>query len=132
MITFIFSLFVLTLLLILGLLLSRRRVHSNALEELVSQTRAVDIEAFRNLVDPDEELYLRRQLSPREFRSIHRERMMAATEYVRAASHNAMILMQLGEATRQHADPEIARTGQELVNNATQLRLYSLLAMAKL
>ncbi len=132
MITFIFSIFVVILLLTGALLLRRRTLPSNALEELVSQTRAVDIAAFRNLVDPDEEHYLRRKLSPREFRSIHRERMIAATEYVRAASHNAMILMRLGEATRHHADPEIARTGQELVNNATQLRLYSLLAMAKL
>jgi hypothetical protein len=132
MITFIFSIFVAILLLTIALLLRRRAHPSNALEALVSQTRAVDIDAFRNLVDPDEERYLRRQLSAREFRSIHRERMMAATEYVRTASHNAMILMRLGEATRRHPDPEIARTGQELVNNATQLRLYSLLAMAKL
>jgi hypothetical protein len=132
MITSLFIAFAAILLLTIGFLVWRRAVPSNVLEELVSQTRAVDVEAFRNLVDPEEELYLRRQLSDREFRSVHRERMMAATEYVRAASFNAALLTRLGEATRHHADPEIARVGQELVNNATQLRLYSLLALVKL
>jgi len=132
MITFIVLILAALVLLMLGLLTGRRAFSSNALEELASETRAVDIEAFRNLVDPEEEHFLRRRLTGREFRSLHRERMLAATEYVRAASYNATVLMRLGEATRHHADPEIARAGEELVNSATQLRLYSLLALGKL
>lgn len=110
----------------------KRARSSNALESLLSRTRSVDIEAFRNLIDPEEESFLRRQLPGSEFRSIRRERMLAATEYVRAASFNASVLIRLGEAARHHRDPEIARAGQELVNTATQLRLYSLLALCKL
>jgi hypothetical protein len=132
MITFIIFALAAFLLLMIAILGRKRSVHLSGLEDLLSRTRSVDVEAFRNLVDPEEERYLRRQLSGREFRALHRERMMAATEYVRAASFNAALLMRLGEATRHHADPEIARSGQELVNNATQLRLYSLLALAKL
>jgi hypothetical protein len=133
MTTFIILAFALILLLVMLAVVHRRKnAHANALNDLLSQTRAVDIEAFRNLVDPAEERYLREHLSGAEFRSVHRERMFAATEYVRAASHNAAVLMRLGEATRHHADPEIARAGHELVDNATQLRLYSLLALAKL
>jgi hypothetical protein len=132
MITFIVLIIAALLLLILGLFSRRRAVSSNVLDEVVSKTRAVDIDAFRNLVDPEEEHFLRRQLSGREFRSVHRERMLAATEYVRAASYNASILMRLGEATRHHADPEIARAGQELVDSSIQLRLYALLALGRL
>ncbi len=132
MITITILLLAVVLLVTLLVLSQRRARGSNALDDLLSETRSVDIEAFRNLVDPREENYLRTRLSTREFRTIQRERMLAATEYVRAASYNSGVLMRLGEATRHHADPEIARAGQELVNSATQLRLYSLLAMGKL
>ncbi|HZQ21559.1 MAG TPA: hypothetical protein VFA89_02065 [Terriglobales bacterium] len=132
MITFTVLILAAVLLVMLGLLSRRRAFPSHVLDELALKTRSVDIEAFRNLVDPEEEHYLRRQLSSREFRSVHRERMLAATEYVRAASYNAKVLMRLGEATRHHTDPEIARAGQELVNSATQLQLYSLLVLGKL
>lgn len=92
----------------------------------------VDIEAFRNLVDPGEEEFLRSSLSPREFRTVQRERLKAAAEYVQAAWYNAGILLGQGEATRHHADPEIAVAGQQLVDSAIRLRLYCPLVVMKL
>ena len=36
----------------------------NRLEDLAGRTRPVDLEAFRNLVDPEEENFLRASLRP--------------------------------------------------------------------
>lgn len=100
--------------------------------DLQGRTHPVDIEAFRNLVDPAEERYLREQLAPREFRRVHRLRMLAAVEYVERAAANAAILIRVGEAARTSADPELARAGQRLADTALRVRVYALLAETKL
>ncbi len=94
--------------------------------------RSVDVEAFRNLVDPMEEEYLRERLAPPVFRKIQRERLLAAVDYVRGASHNAAVLMSLAEAARRSADPATAEAAEKLITNAIQLRLYALQAMGRL
>jgi len=95
------------------------------LENLASQLRHVDVGAFCNLIAAGEQEYLRDHLPPREFRTIHRERMLAAVEYVRCAAHNAAILIRLGESARQHSDPVIRATGERLLDNGLRLRLYA-------
>jgi hypothetical protein len=119
----------------LGLLLCAARGRSapiSKLEDLAGNTRPVDLEAFRNLIDPEEEEFLRTNLPTDEFCAIRKERLRAAVEYVSCAQHNAAILLRLGEAARQHPDPKIAAAGQQLVDSALHLRLYSLPALAKL
>jgi hypothetical protein len=98
------------------------------LEELEGCTQPVDLEAFGNLADPEEERYLRERLAPAEFRSVQRERLRATLGYVRRAARNASILLRVGEAARRNADPEIARAAGELVESALKLRMYALLA----
>lgn len=100
--------------------------------QLPGRTQPVDLAAFRNLVDPDEEEYLRQNLSPEEFRKIHRERLWAASEYVQCVAKNAAILLRLGEAARRSDDPQVAEAGQQLVNSALRVRVTSLIAQAKL
>ena len=102
------------------------------LEELPDRAQPVDLEAFRNLIDHNEEEYLRAQLPAPEFRRVQRERLRAALEYVGRAAQNAAILVRLGEAARRHLEPEVAQAGQELVDKALRLRLYALLAQVKL
>ena len=102
------------------------------LDDLAGRTRPVDLEAFRNLVDPAEEDYLHSSLSPRQFREVQRERMRAALEYVRNAAHNAAFLLRMGEAATQNADPRIAQAGSQLIDSALRLRAYALLCAAKL
>ena len=58
MITLIVLLFAGLLLLVLGLFSRRRIFPSIPVDQLATKIRAVDIEAFRNLVDPDEEHFL--------------------------------------------------------------------------
>lgn len=103
-----------------------------ASQELASQTRRVDLEAFRNLLDEAEEEFLRANLPREEFRVIQRERLRAAAEYVGCVSHNASILLRLSEVAKGSPDPEIARAGKELSEQALHLRLLALLTLGKL
>jgi hypothetical protein len=102
------------------------------LDQLASQLRSVDVDAFRNLVDVREEEYLRQHLQPSEFRSIQRERKLAAIEYIRCAASNAAILIRLAEAARQNHDPAIAQAADKLLENALRLRLYSFRVVPRL
>jgi hypothetical protein len=95
------------------------------LQELAAQLRRVDISAFCNLISPSEQDFLRDHLPRREFRAVHRERMLAAVEYVACAARNAAILIRLGESAQQHSDPAIRDAAQRLVDNGVRLRLYA-------
>ena len=94
--------------------------------DINSKIQAVDVEAFRNLVDPTEEQYLRNSLPPVEFRAVHRERMKVALDYVGALSKNGALLLQLGQAAKASPEPRVAEAGQHIVDNALRLRLYAL------
>lgn len=100
--------------------------------ELDACTQPVDLAAFRNLVDAEEENYLRASLPADEFRRLQRERMLAAAEYVRRTAHNAVVLLSLGEAVRRDADVEVAESARQLVNSALRLRMNALLALGTL
>jgi hypothetical protein len=102
------------------------------LENPSEHIRSVDLQAFRNLIDPEQEDYLRRRLDPSDFRRIQRERLGAAIEYVRGAAHNASVLLALAESARHSPDPAIAANAQKLIDNAIRLRLYAFQTIPKL
>jgi hypothetical protein len=104
------------------------RVGGNPAESI----RAVDVEAFRNLIDPDEGQYLRSRLPSAEFRKIQRARLQAAAEYVFCAAHNAAVLLKMAEAARRSPDPQVAAMAEKMVENAIRLRLYAFQAIPKL
>jgi hypothetical protein len=113
--------------------LTRRRARTAGwLKDPGKHLRPVDLAAFRNLIDPAEEEYLRDHLPPAEFRAIQKERQRAAVEYVKAVGGNANVLLRLGQAARMNASAEIAAEAESLVNAALQLRLTSLRALAVL
>ena len=105
--------------------LARSNRRGANLEELAGHLRRVDVRAFRNLMDENEEQFLRENLPFREFRAIHCQRMLAAAEYVRCAKKNAVILMHLAEAARQSSDPNVIAAADLLLENALRLRLYA-------
>ena len=74
----------------------------------------IDVEAFRNLVDPTEDEYLRRHLLPSAFRTVRRERLRAVAE----------------ELCLVRGDR--AEAGRQLVNNALLLRRNSTLVLMKI
>jgi hypothetical protein len=131
-ITLIFALAAFLALLFSVKLTKGMALSSSVLENPTEHIRAVDVEAFRNLVDPDEEEFLRTNLPPAEFRRLQRERLRAAVEYVSCAAHNAAILLRLADAGRRSSDPATAEAAQKLVDNALRLRLYALHAIPRL
>jgi hypothetical protein len=98
----------------------------------LDQIRAVDLDAFRNLMDPEEEEYLRLNLSPADFRRIQRERLRAAVEYIQCAAFNAAVLMRFAEAARRSSDPATVQAAAKLIDNAIRLRTYAFQAVPKL
>ena len=108
------------------------RASIHRLEDLAGRTRPVDIDAFRNLMDPKEDDFLRDNLPPREFRKIQRERTRSAMDYILNTMHNAAVLLRLGEAAWRSSDPNVALAGRQLVESALRLRAYALLSVAKL
>ena len=105
----------------------RSGAHSGLNEETIKAgLRDVDLEAFRNLLDFEEEQYLRENLPAPDFRAVQRERLGAALGYIDALSYNASLLLQLGQTARQSPDPQVADAGRHVVDNALRLRLYAL------
>lgn len=120
---------VLSLTLILGIAVSRSlQVSPRGLAK--PQIVPIDIEAFRNLIDPAEDLYLRRQLSAGDLRTVRRERLRAMAAYVQAAGRNAEILIRIGQDAL--ADPRTADAALQLVNNALLLRRNAMLALCRI
>lgn len=115
----------------LGLLLYvalRGRTRRVDLEKAIQAFRSLDIEAFRNLVDSDEEAFLRDHLSPKKFREIKRQRVWAAFIYAREAGRAATALAKVGQAAQRSSDPEIAASGLQVAESAFRLRLQTIAA----
>lgn len=93
---------------------------------------SLDIEAFRNLVDPREEAFLRSSLPPDQFRTIQRERAWAALAYVRTLSDIALEFSHFGHAALRSPDPHLAELGRQIVAGAIRLRLDALKAGGRL
>ena len=103
----------------------RNRTRRVDLEGTVQAFRSLDIEAFRNLVDPAEEAFLRNHLPPRKFREIKRQRAWAAFLYAWEAGRAATALAKVGQAAQRSLDPEIAASGVQVTENAFRLRLQT-------
>jgi hypothetical protein len=89
---------------------------------LAAQIQPIDVEAFRNLVDPLEDDYLRRRLPAAEFRLVRRERLRAMAAYVSIASTNAAVLVRMGQSALTARDAQTAEAARQLVNSALLLR----------
>ena len=101
-------------------------------DDMMRELRPVDLDAFRNLVDPDEDQFLQNNLSPANFRVIKRERMRAALDYISVASRNAAILLRMGEMAARSDNTDIVLASRRLMYNAYRLRLYAPFVMAVL
>ena len=102
---------------------------SNAGE--IENLSPVDLEAFRNLTDPEEVRFLRVNLSPKEFRRIQRMRLRAAAAYITVISQNAGRLVVIGRSVSAHPDAETAAAGLDVVHRGLQLKLSCSLSLLK-
>jgi hypothetical protein len=94
--------------------------------------RPIDIDAFRNLINPAEDDYLRRRLPSARFREVRRERLRAMAAYVHVAGRNAAVLVRVGEAALASGDARIAGAARQLVNDALLLRRNATVALARI
>jgi hypothetical protein len=130
--TLLFVLIAFLLLLSFAYLAMRRGRDLPNVDQALTAIRSLDIEAFRNLVDPEEEAFLRARLPVAEFKRIKRERARAALAYVRAVSRASLQFARFGDAARRSPDPAIAASGKQIADSAIYLRLRALDAGAQL
>jgi hypothetical protein len=128
----VFVLIAVGLLVSFGYLGVRRAKGSPDLGQAVAAIQSLDIEAFRNLVDPDEEAFLRTRLPLEEFRTLRRERVHAALAYVNELSRASLQFARLGDAAKRSSDPAVAASGREIANDAIFLRMLALNARVRL
>src|SRR6202051_3358999 len=87
-------------------------LQANRSADLAVSIRPIDIEAFRNLINPAEDEYLRCRLPANRFRGVRRERLRAMAAYVHAAASNAAVLVRVGETAVGGGAPRIAGVGR--------------------
>jgi hypothetical protein len=121
----------LALLFILSVALSRS-LQLSAGTNLAAQIQPIDVEAFRNLIDPAEDDYLRRRLPAVEFRVVRRQRLRAMAAYVRTAGRNAAVLVRMGQAALAAGDAPTAEAARRLVDNALLLRRNAAFALLRI
>ena len=120
----------LALIFVLGVTFSRDRNLVQA--GLAGRIQPIDIAAFRNLVDPAEDEYLRRRLRSSEFRTVQRKRLRAAAAYVQVAGRNAAVLARIGQGALAASDPHTAEAARQLIDNALLLRRNATLALLRI
>jgi hypothetical protein len=120
----------LALVFILGITVSRSLQISSG-SGLAGQIQPIDIEAFRNLIDPAEDEYLRRRLTAAEFRLVRRKRLRAVAAYVQVAGRNAAVLVRMGQAAMT-GDSQTTEAAQRLVNSALLLRRNAAFALLRI
>ena len=94
--------------------------------------RPVDLNAFRALMDRDDELFMKEKLPRSEFFHLKRQRIRVIVRYVARIAANASAVLHVGEAARLSPMPEVADAAAQVMELAAQIRLQCLVAMAKL
>lgn len=93
--------------------------------DLAEHLVPVNLTALLNLMDQRQKDFLRRNLSPAEFRSIARERNRVALGYARRISHNTAVLTRWAESARISApDNATAEAAAELATLGVRTRFY--------
>jgi len=119
------------LIIVFGIAVSRSLQISRS-SSLSGTIETIDVEAFRNLVNPAENDYLRQRLSPTAFREVQRKRLRATASYVRVAAHNATVLVMIGQTALASEDPTTAQAARQLVEDSLLLRRNATLALMKI
>lgn len=93
------------------------------LDDWESGKHEVDLGAFRLLLDPAEEAYLRNSLPPPEFRTFQRQRVRLALNSLALVGKNTAMLMKLGQLAKHGANPKLAQEAEELIHGTLRLRV---------
>lgn len=116
----------------------RGKFPQRTIDDVTPFLRPAESTELESLLDPGQEANFRMRMSPQEFAEWQRRRIHLMREYLLRMSHNALVLIEWGNMESltpgKDADPGGERQvlAQELVQAATEFRLYSILALAKL
>jgi hypothetical protein len=92
----------------------------------------VDLNAFRTLMDREDETFLRASLPRGKFFRVKRERIRVTLRYVTRIGANASAVIRMSEAARLSPMPDVAMAAAEVMALATQIRMQCILATTKL
>ena len=101
-------------------------------EDVVDFLLPVDFDKAADLLDPETEAVLRKQLSLAEFRRLQRKRIHHYMAFVKRMSHNAAVLVEWANREAESSDPRQAELAGKLQQLGVEVRLYSLLTLLKL
>lgn len=116
----------------------RGKFPKRTIEDVTPFLRPAEHDELESLLNPAQETNFRMRMSPQEFADWQRRRIHLLREYLLRMSHNALVLIEWGNMetaeTGNDAETAIQRQllAKELVQAATEFRLYSMLALAKL
>jgi hypothetical protein len=109
------------------------------IEDVTPFLRPAEHDELEQLLDPALETNFRLRMAPQEFAEWQRRRIHLLREYLLRMSHNALVLIEWGNMEATEPGNDNAETlfqrqslAKELVQAATEFRLYSVLALAKL
>jgi hypothetical protein len=115
------------------------RFPTRTIDDVAPFLRPAEACEFEALLDPAQELNLRFRLSQPDFEAWQRKRFHLLLEYLLRMSHNALVLIEWGNMEAAEAevrdsaqDRQKRQQAQELVQAATEFRLYAMLALIKL
>ena len=98
------------------------------LDDWEAKKYEVDLEAFRILLDPAEERFLRQSLTRGEFRHFQKRRLELALRSLELVGKNAAMLLKLGQLAKVGANPALAKEAEDLISGALRLRVKLLYA----
>jgi hypothetical protein len=124
----ILALSVIALAIVWSLLVQNSQTRTFTVRDWEEKKHPIDVQVFRNLVDPKEEHYLELALPLDRFTSFHRRRTRLALRMVILAKENAEMLTRLAVCAKTKNDPVLTREAERLIAAATLLRFNLLLA----
>ncbi len=111
---------------------------ARTIDDVKPYLRPIELQELEEILDPANEANFKLRLSPAESRQLQRKRIHLMREYLLRMSHNALVLIEWGNmewtgpGQRADLDKDRRMLAQEMVQAATEFRLYSLLALVKL
>ena len=92
----------------------------------------VDLDLLQNLLDPEQERYIRGRLTPSQFFRFKIKQFKTANEYISRASHNSAVFAAIGRYASNSSDADTAAVGQAILEAAIRLRILVLVARVNL
>jgi len=104
--------------------LRNRRARPIALDELLPSFLPVDVEAFTELIDANQE-----HSGLEQARQAQSQRTQLTIDCLRRMAHNAALLQRLGYGYLHSSNPLISELAQEMIDAGVHVRLYTFMGL---